>query len=324
MEEVGEERVDALARAAVGVADDLDAAVEVGGRQPVAEADQPAVGGGLGGAQRGGLGKVGVGGQEGGKAAAGLLQRVEVVDVDGVEVVERAAERGEEARARAAKAAGPAPRRPRAGGRWTRRCCGPSRGNGRRGGPSQAVRSATVCSIAPKIEWPAVSRISRRTVSPARSGTLTGGSAVGAGPTMPAASDRARAAPATKRPASARWSVRLNGPPLSSTTRRPAPSSSGVTATGEKAVASAPASGAAARRRASPAGRRRGRWPRRRRPARRRRWRRGRRRSPRRRGGSGRAGRRRRRWRRRSAAASGRRAHGSARPAGRHPRCRGR
>ncbi len=64
LEEVGEERVDALARAAVGVADHLDAAVEVGGRQPVAEADQPAVGGGLGGAERGGLGKVGVGGRK--------------------------------------------------------------------------------------------------------------------------------------------------------------------------------------------------------------------------------------------------------------------
>ena len=62
LEEVGEDGVDALARAAVGVADDLDAAVEVGGGQAVAEGDQPAVGGGLRGAQRGGLGEVGVGG----------------------------------------------------------------------------------------------------------------------------------------------------------------------------------------------------------------------------------------------------------------------
>ena len=106
LEEVGEERVDALGDHAVVAAVDADAAVEVGGGEAVAEGDEAAVGGGLGGAERGGLGEVGVGGLEDGEAAAGLLERVEIVDVDGVEVVERAAERGEEAGARGGEGGG--------------------------------------------------------------------------------------------------------------------------------------------------------------------------------------------------------------------------
>ncbi len=101
LEEMREDRSYPFPRAPVRIAHDLHAAVRVRRRQAVAERHQPAVGCGLRPSKHRRLGEVRFG-IEDRKTAASLFERVEIVDVNGVDVIERPAQRREE----------PDPRRP--------------------------------------------------------------------------------------------------------------------------------------------------------------------------------------------------------------------
>jgi hypothetical protein len=91
LEEMGEQRVDALGDRAVRAAVGRDGAVGIAGGERVAEGDQAGVGGRLRRTQRRGFGVIGDLVPERVPPAA-PFQRVDVLEVDGEGVVQRGAE----------------------------------------------------------------------------------------------------------------------------------------------------------------------------------------------------------------------------------------